>query len=138
VNDLAANVARAVANAGREIAAVARGDTDTHRHLRERLVAIMVISVAVDLVCGVLIFMFERHAAGTDVKSIGSALFFSSTQLLTVSSQMANPLTTAGRVLDVLMEVYAITVVTSLAGSFGAFFHRRSHERSDAAETAGD
>jgi len=120
---------RPVALAMREIRAVARADTDTHRHLRERIVAIALITVLVDLVCTVLIWLFERHAAGTDVKSIGSALFFSSTQLLTVSSSMANPLTTAGRVLDVFMEAYAITVVASLAGSFGAFFHRRSDER---------
>jgi hypothetical protein len=112
-----------------EIVAVVRADTETHLHLRQRIVAIMLISVAVDVVCTVLMWLFERNAPGTDIKSIGTALFFSSTQLLTVSSQMANPLTTAGRVLDVLMEIYAITVVASLAGSFGAFFHRRSHER---------
>jgi hypothetical protein len=128
----------ALVNAGREVRAVARAETATHRHLRERIVAITAVSVVVDLVCGVLIFFFERDAAGTDVKSIGSALFFSSTQLLTVSSQMANPLTTAGRVLDVLMEVYAITVVASLAGMFGAFFHRRSHERAAAETPAAD
>jgi hypothetical protein len=128
-----------LAAAGREIAAVARAKTETHRHLRERIVAIALISVVADLVCAVLIFLFERHAPGTDVKSIGSALFFSSTQLLTVSSSMANPLNTAGRILDVVMEAYAITVVASLAGSFGAFFHRRSHERSSAAARgAGD
>jgi hypothetical protein len=119
-----------------EIAAIVRADTETHRHLRERIVGIALVSVLVDLVCTVLVFLFERHAAGTDVKSIGSALFFSSTQLLTVSSSMTNPLTTAGRVLDVLMEGYAITVVASLAGSFGAFFHRRSHERRAADEQA--
>ena len=117
-----------------EIVAVVRADTETHRHLRERVVAIALISVVVDLVCGVLVYLLERNAPGTDVKSIGSALFFSSTQLLTVSSSMANPLTTAGRVLDVLMEAYAITVVASLAGSFGAFFHRRSRERDAANE----
>jgi hypothetical protein len=117
-----------------EIAAVVRADTETHRHLRERIVGIALVSVLVDLVCTALVFLFERHAAGSDVKSIGSALFFSSTQLLTVSSSMTNPLTTAGRVLDVLMEAYAITVVASLAGSFGAFFHRRSHERAVDAE----
>ena len=116
---------------------VARGETITHRHLRERLVAMLALSVVVDLVCGVLIWMFERNAEGTDINSIGTALFFSSTQLLTVSSQMANPLTTAGRVLDVLMEAYAITVVAALAGSFGAFFHGRSAERTRA-EAAGD
>jgi hypothetical protein len=113
-----------------EVAATVRGDTETHVHLRERIVGIALITVAVDLVCGVLTYFFERHASGTDVKSIGSAMFFSSTQLLTVSSSMANPLTTAGRVLDVLMEAYAITVVASLAGSFGAFFHHRSNARS--------
>jgi hypothetical protein len=128
----------AVARAGREVRAVARADTDAHRHLRDRLVAITAVSVVVDLVCGVLILLFERHAPGTAIKSIGSALFFSSTQLLTVSSQMPNPLTTAGRILDVLMEGYAITVVTSLAGSFGAFFHRRSRERSEAEKHASD
>jgi hypothetical protein len=32
------------------------------------------------------------------------------------------------------MEIYAITVVATLAGSFGAFFHKRSMER--AAPTA--
>ena len=114
-----------------EVAAVVRADTATHLHLRQRIVAIMLISVAVDVVCTVLMWLFERNAPGTDIKSIGTALFFSSTQLLTVSSQMANPLTTAGRVLDVLMEIYAITVVASLAGSFGAFFHRRSDERAN-------
>jgi uncharacterized membrane protein len=127
-----------LAGAVREIRAVARAETETHRHLRERIVAIAAISVVVDVVCGVLVFLFERHAAGTDVKSIGSALFFSSTQLLTVSSSMANPLTTAGRILDVLMEIYAITVVASLAGMFGAFFHRRSHERAAAETPASD
>jgi hypothetical protein len=119
----------ALGRAAREAGMVVRGETDTHRHLRERIVAIALVTLAVDLVCTVLVFLFERHAAGTDIKSIGSALFFSSTQLLTVSSSMANPLTTAGRVLDVFMEAYAITVVASLAGSFGAFFHRRSCER---------
>jgi hypothetical protein len=122
--------------AGREIRAVARAETETHRHLRERIVAVAAVSVVVNLVCGVLVFLFERHAPGSDVKSIGSALFFSSTQLLTVSSSMTNPLTTAGRVLDVAMEVYAITVVASLAGMFSAFFHRRSDERREAAKRA--
>jgi uncharacterized membrane protein len=121
-------VTRPLLAAAREIRAIARGETETHRHLRERIVAVAALTVVVDLVCGVLVFVFERHATGTDVKSIGSALFFSSTQLLTVSSSMTNPLTTAGRILDVLMEAYAITVVASLAGMFGAFFHRRSDE----------
>ena len=129
---------RPLLSAGREIRAVARAETETHRHLRERIVAVTAVSVVVNLVCAALVYLFERHAPGSDVKSIGSALFFSSTQLLTVSSSMTNPLTTAGRVLDVAMEAYAITVVASLAGMFGAFFHRRSEERREAAKRASD
>ena len=120
---------RPLVMAGREIVSVARAETVTHRHLRERIVGMFALTVVVDLVCGVLVWLFERHAPGTDVKGIGTALFFSSAQLLTVSSSMANPLTTGGRILNVFMEAYAITVVGALAGSFGAFFHRRSNER---------
>jgi hypothetical protein len=50
-----------------------------------------------------------------------------------VSSQLRNPLTTAGRVLDVAMEAYAITVIATLAGAVGAFFHRRTDERAPVA-----
>ena len=31
-----------------------------------------------------------------------------------------------GKLLDVLLELYAIVVVTSVAGAFASFFHRRS------------
>jgi len=69
---------------------------------------------------------------------MGTALFFSSTQLLSVSSSMSNPVTPLGRVLDIGMEAYAITVVAALAGSFGAFFHRRSSERIAAQQATTD
>jgi hypothetical protein len=112
-----------------EVRDVARGATPTHHHLRDRLVAVALFTVAVNLVCAVLALLLERHAPQTEVKSFGSALFWTSTQLLTVSSQFKNPITTGGRVLDVFMEAYAITVVATLAGSFGSFLHHRSSER---------
>jgi hypothetical protein len=97
--------------------------------LRERLTAIAMATLGVDLICGGLAFLLERHAKQTEIKTVGSALFWTSTQLLTVSSSMKNPISAGGRVLDVFMEAYAITVVATLAGSFGAFFHKRSLER---------
>jgi len=39
-----------------------------------------------------------------------------------VSSQISNPLTGAGRVVDVFLELWALVVVTGVAGSFAAFF----------------
>jgi hypothetical protein len=55
--------------------------------------------------------------------------------LLTVSSQLKNPISGAGRVLDVFMEIYAITVIATLAGAMGSFLQKRSEEI-DAAATA--
>ena len=112
-----------------EVRNVARAATPTHLHLRERLVAIALATLGVDVVGSLLEYMFERHAAGTRITSIGDAAFWTTTQLLTVSSQLPNPLSTGGRIVDVFLQAWAISVVAALAGSFGAFFHRRSDER---------
>ncbi|MEK6228456.1 MAG: hypothetical protein AABM31_03905 [Actinomycetota bacterium] len=113
----------------REILRVARGISPTHVHLRSRLVFLVLVTVVLDAVASVLIYLFERHAAGTGITTIGDSLFWTSTQLLTVSSQLRNPISTPARVLDIFLQAYAITVVAMLAGSFGAFFHRRGIER---------
>jgi hypothetical protein len=112
-----------------EIRNVAQGATPTHAHLRGRLTFVLFATVALDLVASVLILLFERNASGTKIHHFGDALFWTSTQLTTVSSQLPNPISTPARVLDVLLQAYAITVVGVVAGSFGAFFHRRGMER---------
>jgi hypothetical protein len=119
-----------------ELLGVARGRTRTHRRLRDRLTVVVVATIGVDAICAILAYFFERHGAQTQVKTIGSALFWTSTQLLTVSSSVANPVTTPGRVLDVFMEGYAIVVVATLAGSFGSFLQKRAEE--DAAKEAAE
>jgi hypothetical protein len=113
----------------REILRVARAATPTHGHLRARLAFLTVATLILDAVASVLIFFFERHAPGTQITTFGDSLFWTSTQLLTVSSQLPNPISTPARVLDVFLQAYAISVVGVLAGSFGAFFHRRGMER---------
>jgi drug/metabolite transporter (DMT)-like permease len=76
----------------------------------------------VDFVGAALVWAFEHAASGTEIHGFGDALFFSTVQLLTVSSQIKNPLTTGGRIVDVFLEVWALVVVTAVAGSFAAFF----------------
>ncbi len=120
-------------HAGSELVAVARGDTATHAHLRGRLVAVTVGALVLDVLGSTLMFLLERHVDRTDIHTIGDAAFFVTAQLLTVSSSMTNPLTAGGRVLDLVLELYAITVVATVAGSLGAFFLRRGHEREMAA-----
>src|SRR5512132_3974329 len=91
--------------------------------------ALLVATIALDLAASVLVFLLERHAPGTGIHTPGDALFWTSTQLTTVSSQLPNPITAPARILDVFLQAYAISVVAILAGSFGAFFHGRGMER---------
>ena len=123
------SVASMPARVGREIRDVARAETPTHLHLRQRLMAVAAVTLVVDLIGSVLVYFFERHAPGTEIKTFGVSLFWTSGQLLTVSSQLRNPISTGGRIVDIFLELYAISVVAALAGSFGAFFHRRGLER---------
>jgi hypothetical protein len=119
-----------------ELRDVARGRTPTHSRLRDRLVGVALTTIVIDLLCALLAFGFEHHARQTQITSFGSGLFWTSTQLLTVSSSIGNPITTPGRILDVAMEIYAITVVGALAGAIGAFLVKRGHELERAAERA--
>ena len=107
---------------------VFHGESPTHTDLRDRLVTIATLTVIVDLTASVAILFLERHADRTEITNFGDSLFWTTTQLLTVSSQLHNPITPAGRVIDVFLEAWSIAIVATLAGSFAAFFHRRSHE----------
>jgi hypothetical protein len=123
-------VPQAVRRSGvREIHNVVRATTPTHEHLRSRIAFVIVATLLLDAVASVLILLFERDARGTKIMNFGDAVFWTSTQLLTVSSQLPNPISAPARVLDVFLQAYAISVVAVLAGSFGAFFHRRGLER---------
>jgi hypothetical protein len=125
-----ARVAGEVRRTGfREIRDILHASSPAHVHLRSRLTFVLGATLLVDAVASVLILLFERHAHGTEITNLGDSVFWTTTQLLTVSSQLPNPISAPARVLDVVLQAYAISVVAVLAGSWGAFFHRRSMER---------
>jgi hypothetical protein len=95
---------------------------ERHRRLLARIVIAFCLSVLVDLVGAALMWGFERGANGSEIHSYGDALFFSTVQILTVSSALNNPVTSAGRIVDVGLELWAIFVITAIAGSFASFF----------------
>jgi hypothetical protein len=95
---------------------------ERHRRLVARVALALLATLAVDAVASVLVWHVERGAHGGDIHGFGDALFFSTVQLLTVSSQIRNPLTAGGRIVDVFLEIWALFVVTAIAGSFAAFF----------------
>jgi hypothetical protein len=95
---------------------------ERHRRLLARLGLVFAATLAVDALGTVAIYFFERHAHATEVKTWGDALFFTTVQLLTVSSQIKNPLTAAGRTVDVVLELWAVVVVAGSAGALATFF----------------
>jgi hypothetical protein len=111
-----------------EIRSILRGESHTHRLLRSRLVILAGATLLLDAVGTVLMYMCEHDRAASGFHDLGGAWFWVSAQLTTVSSQMPNPVTTAGRVIDIVLEVWAISVVATLAGAFGAFFVARHQE----------
>jgi hypothetical protein len=99
---------------------------------RSRVARLVIFSIAFDVVAAVLAYLFERGSPRA-FGSVAGALFWTTTQLLTVSSQLPNPERTATKVLDVVLEAWALVVVTALAGSFADVLHHRTrkhvHER---------
>jgi hypothetical protein len=122
---------RVLGSAAGEVRDVLRAATPTHRRLRDQFVAIIMATVGVDLFCAITAFLLERHSEQTEVKTLGSAMFWTTTQLLTVSSQLKNPISVGGRILDVFMEIYAITIIATLAGAIGSFLQKRGQEIAD-------
>ena len=95
---------------------------DRHRLLIARLSVVAVATLAIDAIGTVLVFYAERGAPDSEITSLGDALFFTTTQLLTVSSQIRNPFTTWGRVVDVGLEIWGVLVVAGSTGAVAAFF----------------
>jgi hypothetical protein len=122
--------------AAAEIRGVVRGESHTHRLLRSRLTMLAGATLALDAVGTVLMYLFEHNRAASGFHDLGGALFWVTAQLTTVSSQMPHPVTTPGRVVDIVLEVWAISVVATLAGAFGSFFTARHHELASAREAA--
>jgi hypothetical protein len=121
---------RPVKRAGHEVLAVARGSSKTHYHLRHRILIIFGLTAVFAVICTLVIYFAEHGAEGSEIHSIWDSFLFSTSQLLTGSS-VASPTTDLGKILELIFDLWAITVVASLAGSFGAFFHARSKEMNE-------
>jgi voltage-gated potassium channel len=97
--------------------------------LLKRLAVVFGATLVVDLLGTVAVYYLERHAEGTEIRTLGQALFFTTVQLLTVSSQIKNPFTPWGRVLDVVLEIWAVIVVAGSAGAIADFFNEATAKR---------
>jgi hypothetical protein len=95
---------------------------DRHRRLVSRLLVVLLATLVIDAVGTIAIYFLERHVRTGDIHNLFDAFFFTTVQLLTVSSQIRNPLTTAGRIVDIGLEIWAVIVVAGSAGAIASFF----------------
>lgn len=105
-----------------------------HRVLRRRILSGLAVVLVADLLGAVFMYVFEKGEDDGAINAFTDALFFATVQLLTISSQMPNPVTGPGRVTDVALELVGLFVVTAFAGAFSSFFLHVAAERMDAAE----
>ena len=96
--------------------------SERHRRLLARVIFAFWLSALVDAVCATLMWSYESGLKGSNIHGFGDALFFSTAQIVTVSSSYTNPLTNAGQIVDLVLELWGIFVVTAVAGSFASFF----------------
>jgi hypothetical protein len=106
------------------------------RRFRSRIASLALASIAVDLVAAGLAKGFEQGAQHSFPTYL-DALFWTTTQLLTVSSQLPNPERAATKVLDVVLEAWAIVVVASLAATFSDLLHHRTRHHAMQERQAG-
>ena len=122
---------------GSELAAVLR-PMRVLRHPRSpnelliaRLTLVTIAIVVIDVVAAFVFFLLERHAAGTDVKTYEQSLYWTTSQLTSVSSSLSNPVTTGGHALAVAIDILAVGVVTLLVATIAQHLHVVSPRRED-------
>jgi hypothetical protein len=93
-----------------------------HNVLRRRLLEALALVAIVDAVGTFLMWLFENDVSRSAIHNLWDAFFFTTVQLLTVSSQMPNPVTTGGRIVDIILELTALCLVSGIAGVFASFF----------------
>jgi hypothetical protein len=89
------------------------------RWIAKMMLPVLILSLLVDAAGSVAMWLLERHAPGTEIHSFGDALYSTTVQLVTLSSQGA--LTTGGRIVDVLLSVWALLVVVTGAGFVASY-----------------
>jgi drug/metabolite transporter (DMT)-like permease len=102
-----------------------------HLVLRRRVVTGLILVLIADAIGSVLMYIFEKGEPDGQINAFTDALFFATVQLLTISSQMPNPVTGPGRIVDVVLELYGLFVVTAFAGAFASFFLHVGAEKVD-------
>jgi len=96
-----------------------------------RLTLVTLAVIAVDLVAAFFFYLLERGASGSEVTNYEQSVFWTTSQLTSVSSSLRNPITTGGHVLAIGIDVIAVGVVTVLVATIVQHLHIVSPPRAE-------
>jgi hypothetical protein len=105
--------------AGKEISDLFRGDQERHRRLHGRLLAILLLSLVLDLVIASALTVVDT-ASGVG-GSFPRALIWTTSQIVAGGSSFAVT-SWFGHIAEVFLQVYMVTVIAAVAGSFASYF----------------
>ena len=87
---------------------------------QSRLGYLFGMTVLVAFFGAVGVFLFERDAEASSLRTFGDAMWWSTALMTTIGSEMA-PVSTGGRLIALVMMVFAMVVVVYLIGAVSAF-----------------
>jgi hypothetical protein len=94
-----------------------------------RVTVLAMVTVILVLAGAFVFYRLERSAPGSEVTTYGDALFWTSSQITTISSSLTNPISTGGRVFAVLIDLASIAVVSLLFGTIAQHIRIASPKR---------
>ena len=94
-----------------------------------RVTVLVMLTVILVLAGAFVFYRLERNAPGSEVTTYGDALFWTTSQITTISSSLANPISTGGRILAVLTDLVSIAMVSLLFGTIAQHIHIVSPKR---------
>ena len=106
-------------HAGREIRDLFLGHEERHRRLHGRLLAILLLSLALDLVIASVLTVVDT-ASGVG-GAFPKALIWTTSQIVAGGSSFSVT-SWFGHVAEVFLQVYMVTVIAAVAGSFASYF----------------
>ena len=108
------------------------GGHSEHQQLHGRVLGLLGVSTLLGSGATVAVHLWDTH--GLADGPLSDAAVWTVSQMVAAGSSVAVASSWA-RVLEVLLQIYSVTVIAALAGSFAAFFLENGRRR--AAEAAG-
>jgi hypothetical protein len=107
----------------RELVDPVRGDKPHHERLHRRVLAILTATLCLEVAATLLMFSFHGLEKSRSLDELGDAAVWSASQLLAGGSSLSTS-SFIGHVLEVVLELWALTFVAALAASVAAFLQQ--------------